>query len=235
MFKSIGKFISNLFEDVVDVIVDVVEDVIGWLVPMPDIPDFSQNIADQNARGVLVNKFNANAHIPIIYGTRKVGGNVVFLETSGTDNQYLYMAIVLSEGEINDISAIFINDNQVTWSGDIADNTSITVGSGDANFYDGASLITCEPHFGSDSQSASTLLSTLSSWTSNHRLRGLAYLALKFEWNQDKFGSLPSVNAVVQGKKVYNPNLDGTVTGGSGSHRADTSYTWEYSDNPVLQ
>ena len=235
MFKSIGKFISNIFEDVVDVIVDVVEDVIGWLVPMPDIPDFSQNIADQNARGVLVNKFNANSHIPIIYGTRKVGGNVVFLETSGTDNQYLYMAIVLSEGEINDISAIFINDNQVTWSGDIADNTSITVGSGDANFYDGASLITCEPHFGSDSQSASTLLSTLSSWTSNHRLRGLAYLALKFEWNQDKFGSLPSVNAIVQGKKVYNPNLDGTVTGGSGSHRADTSSTWEYSDNPVLQ
>ena len=235
MFKSIGKFISNIFEDIVDVIVDVVEDVIGWLVPMPDIPDFSQNIADQNARGVLVNKFNANSHIPIIYGTRKVGGNIVFLETSGTDNQYLYMAIVLSEGEINDISAIFINDNQVTWSGDIADNTSITVGSGDANFYDGASLITCEPHFGSDSQSASTLLSTLSSWTSNHRLRGLAYLALKFEWNQDKFGSLPSVNAIVQGKKVYNPNLDGTVTGGSGSHRADTSSTWEYSDNPVLQ
>ena len=235
MFKSIGKFISNLFEDVVDIIVDVVDEVIGWLVPMPDIPDFSQNIADQNARGVLVNKFNANAHIPIVYGTRKVGGNVVFLETSGTDNQYLYMAIVLSEGEINDISAIFINDNQVTWSGDIADNTSITVGSGDANFYDGASLITCEPHFGSDSQTASTLLSTLSSWTSNHRLRGLAYLALKFEWNQDKFGSLPSVNAIVQGKKVYNPNLDGTVTGGSGSHRADTSSTWEYSDNPVLQ
>ena len=235
MFKSIGKFISNIFEDVIDVVVDVVEDVIGWLVPMPDIPDFSQNIADQNARGVLVNKFNANAHIPIVYGTRKVGGNVVFLETSGTDNQYLYMAIVLSEGEINDISAIFINDNQVTWSGDIADNTSITVGSGDANFYDGASLITCEPHFGSDSQTASTLLSTLSSWTSNHRLRGLAYLALKFEWNQDKFGSLPSVNAIVQGKKVYNPNLDGTVTGGSGSHRADTSSTWEYSDNPVLQ
>ena len=63
----------------------------------------------------------------------------------------------------------------------------------------------------------------------------MAYLALKFEWNQDKFGSLPSVNAIVQGKKVYNPNLDGTVTGGSGSHRADTSSTWEYSDNPVLQ
>ena len=238
MCGFIGDIIDDIIdivEDVVDVIVDVVEDVIGWLIPMPEIPDFGDNLTDQNAKGVLVNKFSANAHIPIVYGTRKVGGNVAFLETSGTDNQYLYMAIILSEGEINDISSIHINDNQVTWSGDIADNTQITVASSDANFFDEASLITCEPHFGSDSQSASSLLSTLTSWTSNHRLRGLAYLAIRFEWNADKFGSLPTVQAIVQGKKVYNPNLDGTVTGGSGSHRKDTSSTWAYSDNPILQ
>ncbi len=227
--------IVDIVEDVVDVVVDVIEDVIGWLIPMPEIPDFGDNNSEQQAKGVLVNKFTANGHIPIVYGTRKVGGNVVFLETSGTDNQYLYMALILSEGEINDISSIHINDNQVTWSGDIADNTQITVASSDANFYDEASLITCEPHFGSDSQSASSLLSTLSSWTSNHRLRGLAYLAIRFEWNADKFGSLPTVQAIVQGKKVYNPNLDSTVTGGSGSHRADTSSTWAYSDNAILQ
>ena len=129
----------------------------------------------------------------------------------------------------------YLNDNQVTFTGDLADNTQVTVASSDANFYDGASLITVEPHFGTDSQTASSLLSTLSSWTSNHRLRGLAYLAIRFEWNRDKFGSLPTVQAVVQGKKVYNPNLDSTVTGGSGSHRKDTSSTWEYSDNPIYQ
>ena len=61
----------------------------------------------------------------------------------------------------------------------LADNTQRTVASSDVNFYDGASLITVEAHFGSDSQSASSLLSTLTSWTSNHRLRGLAYLAIK--------------------------------------------------------
>ena len=227
--------VVDVVEGAVDFVGDLIGDVIGWLSPQPEVPDYGENLAEHTNRGVLVNKINANAHIPIVYGTRKVGGNVVFLETSGTDNQYLYMAIVLSEGEVNDISSIFINDNQVTWSGDIADNTQITVSSDDANFYSGASLITCEPHFGSDSQSASSLLSTLSSWTSNHRLRGLCYLAIRFEWNQDKFGSLPTVQAVVQGKKVYNPNLDGTLTGGSGSHRADTSSTWEYSDNPILQ
>ena len=233
-----GNIVEDIIElgaDIVDGAVDLVEDVISFIIPMPEIPDFGNNNSEQQARGALVNKFTANGHIPIVYGTRKVGGNVVFLETSGTDNQYLYMALVLSEGEINDISSIIINDNIVTWSGDIADNTQITVGSSDSNFYDGASLITCEPHFGSDDQSASSLLSTLSSWTSNHRLRGLAYLAIRFEWNQDKFGSLPTVQAIVQGKKVYNPNLDGTVTGGSGSHRKDTSSTWEYSDNPILQ
>jgi len=234
-FKAIGKFLSDVFDAVVDVVVDVVDEVVGWLTPEVDIPDFSQTQADQNAKGVLVNKFSANSFIPVVYGTRKVGGNVVFLETSGTDNQYLYMALVLSEGEINDITSVFVNDNEVTFTGDLADNTQVSVASSDANFYDGASLIICEPHFGSDTQTASSLLSTLSSWTSNHRLRGLAYLALRFEWNRDKFGSLPSVQAVVEGKKVYNPNLDSTVTGGSGSQRADTSSTWAYSDNPIYQ
>ena len=233
-FEEVVDFVT----DVVDAVVDIVEDFIGWLVPMPDIPDFGHMQQDINARGVLVNKFSSNAHIPVVYGTRKVGGNVCFLETSGTDNQYLYMAIVLSEGEIDDITQIFINDNLVTFSADIADNTQITVASSDSNFYDtenSASLITVEPHYGTDSQSASSLLSTLTSWTSNHRIRGHAYLAIRFTWNNDKFGSLPTVNAVVKGRKVYNPNLDSTVTGGSGSHRKNDSTTWEYSDNPVYQ
>ena len=196
--------VENFVEDLVDGAVDLVEDVISWIIPQPDIPDFGQIQADLDAKGILVNKKSANGAIPIVYGTRKVGGNIVFLETSGADNQYLYMALVLSEGEINDITSIEVNDNQVTFTGDLADNTQVTVASSDANFFDGFSLITVEPHFGSDSQTASSLLSTLSSWTSNHRLRGLAYLAIRFEWNNDKFGSIPTVQAVVQGKKVYN-------------------------------
>ncbi len=237
-FSFVGDFIDDVGDfigDVVDVVVDVVEDVVGWLIPQPDIPEFGDDYAEQQAQGILVNKFRANASIPIVYGTRKVGGNVVFLETSGTDNQYLYMALVLSEGEINSVETLFVNENQVTLSGALTDGTQRTVGSSDSNFYADASLITVEANLGTDSQSASTLLSTLTSWTSNHRLRGLAYLALRFEWNADKFGSLPKVQAIIKGRKVYNPNLDGTVTGGSGSHRADTSSTWEYSDNPILQ
>ena len=232
MCDFVGDFLDDVGDfvrDVVDVVVDVVEDVVGWLIPQPEIPEFGDDFAEQQAQGILVNKFRANASIPVVYGTRKVGGNVVFLETSGTDNQYLYMALVLSEGEINSVETLFVNENQVTLSGALTDGTQRTVASSDSNFFADSSLITVEAHLGTDSQSASTLLSTLTSWTSSHRLRGLAYLALRFEWNADKFGSLPKVQAIIKGRKVYNPNLDGTVTGGSGSHRADTSTTWELS------
>ena len=216
--------------------ISIVSAALTWL-RKPDEPEFNFDSTPENiAKGILVNKTSANGQIPVIYGTRKVGGTLAFLETSGTDNQYLYMALILGEGEINDITQIFINDNQVTWSGDLADNTERTVGSGDSNYYkNSASLITVRPHYGADDQSACSLLSTLTSWTSNHRLRGVAYLSLRFEWNSDAFGSIPTVQAIVQGKKVYNPNLDGTKTGGTGSHREDTSSTWEYSDNPIYQ
>ena len=216
--------------------ISLVATAITWL-RKPDEPEFNTDITPENiAKGVLLNKTSANGQIPVIYGTRKVGGTLAFLETSGTDNQYLYMALILGEGEIDDITKIFVNDNEVTFDGDLADNVQRDVASSDSNYFkDSASLIKVEPHFGSDSQSASSLLDTLTSWTSNHRLRGISYLALRFEWNSDAFGSIPTVNAIVKGKKVYNPNLDGTKTGGSGSHREDTSSTWEYSDNPIYQ
>ena len=236
--SAIGKVVANVVPFLSPILstISIVTTALTWL-RKPDEPEFNFDTTPENiAKGVLVNKTAANGQIPVIYGTRKVGGTIAFLETSGTDNQYLYMALILGEGEIDDITSIFINDNQVTWSADLADNTQVTVNSSDSNYYkDGASLITVEPHFGSDSQTASSLLSTLSSWTSNHRLRGISYLALRFEWNSDAFGSIPTVNAIVKGKKVYNPNLDSTKTGGSGSHREDTSSTWEYSDNPVYQ
>ena len=232
------KDIVDIIDDIVDGIVDIIEDVIGWLIPMPDIPDFGALNSDRNAQGVLVNKVSSNASINVIYGQRKVGGNVVFLETSGTDNEYLYMALVLGEGEIHEITCLYVNDKRVNLSGVISDNVQRTVTNSDQNFYDtenSESLITVEGHFGSDTQSSSSLLQEANSWSSVHKLQGLAYIALRFKWNSDKFGSIPNVQALIRGRKVYNPNLDTTKTGGSGSHRQNDSSTWAYSDNPILQ
>ena len=185
---------------------------------VPDIPDFGTNEFDDFEQGILLNKQSNDSNVPVIYGERLVGGTRVFMETSGTDNTYLYMAIVMSEGEINDIEEIRVNDNVVNWASALSDGTEVEVNSSDSNFYkadpnvegsSAESLIKVEPHFGTDGQSASSLLSTLSNWGSNHKLSGLCYLALRFKWNQDAFTSIPKVQAKIQGRKVktYNSSL----------------------------
>ena len=194
---------GGVVKKIVEIPIKIVSKALSWIIPQPEIPEFGETDFDSFEKGILLNKQSNDASIPVVYGTRMLGGTRVFVETSGTDNQYLYVALVLCEGEINDITEIRIDDKPVTWASDLADNTAVEVGSGDSNFYkDSESLIRVEPHFGSDSQTASTLLSTLSSWGTNHRLRGLAYLALRFKWNEDAFGSIPKIQAVVQGRKV---------------------------------
>jgi hypothetical protein len=193
---------------------------LSWILrpKVPEIEDFGTNSFDDFERGLLVNKQSNDANIPVIYGERLTGGTRVFMETSGTDNTYLYMAIVMAEGEINDIEEIRVDDKVVTFASSFSDGTAIEVDSGDSNFYkadpnvegsSAESLIRVEPHYGTDGQSSSSLLSTLSSWGSNHKLSGLCYLAIRFKWNQDAFSGIPKVQAKIQGKKVvaYNSSL----------------------------
>ena len=224
------------FDPITSAIVQlVVTTAISWvLAPKPKKPNVPEQ---QQAQGILVNKASNNTAIPIIYGKRQIGISRVFVESSGTDNQYLYMAGVLCEGGgngIESIEEIYINDKLVTWSGSLTDGTVRTVNSSDTNYYkDGASLISVQSFYGLDNQSVSSLLDASTNWGSNHKLSGVAYLAFKFTWNQDAFNSLPEVKVVLKGKKIYDPRLDSTK-GGTGSHREDTSSTWTYSPNSAL-
>ena len=179
---------------------------IGWLFSRsmkPDVPDFGTNDFEETERGILLNKQSNNACIPVIYGERLVGGTRVFIETSGTDNTYLYVALVLSEGEVNSIEEIRVDDKVVTFDGALTHGTTREVASSDSNFFkDSTSHIQVQAFMGTDDQVASSVLTPLSSWGSNHRLRGICYLALRFKWNQDVFGGIPVVQAKVKGKKV---------------------------------
>ena len=228
---SAGKAIGS----VVGGIGKVVSSVIGWIVPKPVVP--SGYSGTQSAQGVLVNKDSNNAFIPVVYGKRQVGISRVFVESSGSDNNYLYVAGVLCEGGnagIQSIEEIYIDDKLVTWSGSLTDGTVRTVNSSDTNFYkDGSSLISVQCFYGLDNQSASSILDESTNWDSNYKLSGVAYLAFKFTWNQDAFSSLPDVKVVLKGKKIYDPRLDSTK-GGSGSHRQDDATTWAYSSNSAL-
>lgn len=196
---------------IVDAIVNVVSSFISWLIPVPEVPEFDTP-QTENAQGILLNKESNNAQIPVVYGQRKLGVTRVYVETSGTDNNYLYVAGVLCEGEIQSIESIFIDDRQVTFDGAFTHHATREVDSSDSVYYrDGESHIQVEAFLGKDGQTASDILTTQTNWTSNHRLRGVAYLAFRFKWNQDIFGAIPNIKAVIKGKKVYDPRTTTTA------------------------
>lgn len=74
-------------------------------------------------------------------------------------------------------------------------------------------------------------------WTSSSKLSGQAAIgwSLRFDKAGKRFaGGVPLLGAYGQWVKVYDPRLDSTVPGGSGSHRLGTESTYSYSANPAL-
>ena len=189
--------LGQIGQAIIDVTVDAISEVVSWFIDVPDMDDLEAQYA-----GVLVNKMSNIASIPVVYGQRKIGGVRVFVATSGTDNTYLYLVLALCEGEIHSIGDVYINDTIST----------------DSKF---SGLLTINKYTGSDGQDAdSTLVGANVGWTSSHRLRGVAYIAAKIKWDQDVFGGIPSIHAVVQGRKVYDPRASATASVANSSNPA---------------
>ena len=103
--------IKDIVDDVVDVISDVVggigDFIFGWMIPdIPDMPDFEAMLQGD---GLLVNKRNSNDSLPVIYGTRRIGGNIVWLATTD-DNQYLFVVMALCEGQVAKFTELYLDD-----------------------------------------------------------------------------------------------------------------------------
>lgn len=80
-------------------------------------------------------------------------------------------------------------------------------------------------------------------WTSAHRARGIYQTLIEVtspgtasEKYLKLFGArqFPEYEPVVDIWPLYNPKLDTTRTGGSGSHRIDDESTWEWTDNGIV-
>jgi len=103
--------IKDIIDDGLDAINDIIDETIdflfGWLIPdIPDMPDFEAML---NGDGIMVNKRSSADSLPVIYGTRRVGGNIVWLAVS-PDNQFLYMVIALCEGQVARFTELYIDD-----------------------------------------------------------------------------------------------------------------------------
>lgn len=80
-------------------------------------------------------------------------------------------------------------------------------------------------------------LGTMPDWGSDYKLSGQAAVLWNFHFDKEgkRFASgIPPYGIVAKGVRVYDPRLDSTYPGGSGSHRLNNEATWQYSENPAL-
>lgn len=196
---------KDLVKGVIQGITSVFKSPFGTKFDMPEFADEQRT----DIQGVLLNKDSAISNIPVVYGTRMVGGTRVFVSTNGSTNQYLYLAIVLAEGQCSGYTSLLIDDNTVPLSA-YTHGTVATPSSGNyqnklqVQFFDGR-----------DDQVASSILTNAPNWTADHKLSGLCYFAFRFEWlppnptqeqvdNNPYGGGIPDIKVVLQGKKIFN-------------------------------
>lgn len=164
--------------------------------------------AARAAMGELLNFDGTNNFIPVIYGTRRIEGTLVYISTNdapgGDPNEFLYLVYALCEGEVHEIleadilvDELPVSDARFNYTDSI--NTSI--------------------YTGTDAQTADAMLiAETSDWTADHKLSGIAYIRVRLKWTRTAFTTIPVVSALVKGKKVYDPRTSTTV----------------YSTNPAL-
>lgn len=163
------------------------------LAPKPDFSSFG-------SQGTLVNTREAAAAADFVYGEVRKGGTVVFYESTGEENKYLHQVIALAGHEVNAIGDIYINDEVVSW------NASTGLVSGDWD-----NKIRIRKHLGDQTTADAELVSETSA-TSSFVGNGIAYLYVRYEYDQDVFANgLPLVTAKVQGKKVLDPRTGTTA------------------------
>lgn len=141
-------------------------------------------------------------------------------------NRFLYRISSLSNGPINGIENVLIDGEKYTANRFTAGHTK--------HFEAAVSLgPTAGNHFANLRTSYAT---DFSAWGADKKGQGVAYVVERFWFDKSNpaYQGEPSTQYLVKGRSLYDPRLDSTVTGGSGSHRSDTPSTWAFSDNPAL-
>ena len=244
--KKVVKGVVKAITGVVKAVVDVVSSVVNFVV-QPflglfggyDVPNAEQEAARQ--QGVQGQRTGSVTPIPVVYGYRKVGGAVTFAETGSTNNQYLWVAYVLSEGEIEGLRQLFLDDNELpsTIVADLNNGKTVDITTGKykdrvrLQFYHGK-------YFSSPSSSTLgswSICKDAPSWKPTMIYNGMAVLFARYYWkkvetNEDAqdnpfSGRIPEIKACILGKKVA------ALTSGTPSSYSYATAPRRYSTNPA--
>jgi hypothetical protein len=149
----------------------------------------------------------------IVYGRARIGGNIVYLESTGSDNKHLWLVIAVAGHEIDGYESVWFNDEKV-WDGGVYQSGWASSGSTSTSPY-----VYIGFHNGDQTSVDGALDAASTKWTTDHKLLDTAYMVVKLTYDQDRFAQgLPNISTIVRGKKVLDPS--------------DNSTAW--SDNPAL-
>ena len=203
---------------------------LGRMMAPPDIG------LGQQGMSILSNAPSNSSPLPVIYGTRRVGGTRVFIGTSDgydddgdivSQNTFLNMVFAVAEGPVAEISAVYLNSVEV-WP-----NMDPRFDNGDPI----KKAVYVETYTGKANQSASQFLINISNstggvqddwaWTADHKLSGVAYVYLCLQYDPEIWAAgVPVMTCDVKGRIVEDSRP--TVVPGY-------AFSIEkYSDNPAL-
>ena len=145
----------------------------------------------------------------MVYGRARKGGVIVFLNASGSKDQFLDLVIVLAAHRVRAIGAIYFEGELALNAAGVAQGRWV-------------GKVTVQKRLGAANQSAFPALKAAlpDKWTENHRLRGCAAIHLRLTYDQDAFpGGIPNITVDLEGKDdIFDPRTE----------------TYGYSENPAL-
>lgn len=243
--KAVGKVISAALKF-------VTQPFMGMFGNMSGIPEPAAEAERQ--QGVLVTiQGGGDVPVPVVYGLRQLGGIVFWAETGSDNNRYLWVGYALSEGAIEGIYQLSIDDEEIT----VPDLVS-TLNSGalytlnkpgsrysgrcqfqlwKGQYFDNPFSMTNAGLPGGSNH----LLSQSPSWKRGSSvMNGVAVLMARYEWRQvvtqndadnNPFGGgIPNIKATIMGRTVS--SLLPTSNQRNIEYRA-AGYQERYSTNPA--
>lgn len=155
-----------------------------------------------------------------VFGTTAMNLDLRYHESSGTNQEYIDYIICVAAHKVKSIDEIWFEE-KLAWSASGGVTGTYTGYLTVATVLEGNSSNTVSINGGTK-------------WGTSCRLTGCAYVHIRIKrTGNSKKSESPLVNGlpgrvtiIGEGAYLYDPRLDSTVPGGSGSHRADDQSTW---------
>lgn len=139
------------------------------------------------SQGLRVNTRSTSELLPVVYGQIRLGGNLVFIEPAGANNDDLWIVQNLAEGEcdsiaqVDSVDQVFLAEKIYT---DYGGNVSYT-------FYGGSSSQTAD----------AALTAAIEKWDDNQHYT--CYVVYKLSFDKDYFQNMPELVLLLKGLKLF--------------------------------